>query len=186
LSNPYLCVGFLELCTITRGIEVTDALLKKAVVKILFAYPVSSGKYLLCFSGEVEDVKSALSRGKEVGGPATLDSFMLPALHPAIIPATQGKVTVDSLQSLGILETVTCASCIQAVDVALKTSKVRLIKIQLARGIGGKAYFVIEGEVGEVNAAMSAAMRQMHKDGSGVIDHVVIPQATPELLTVFE
>lgn len=181
------CVGFLELGTIAKGIQVTDALLKKASVKMLFAYPVSSGKYLTCFYGTVDDVKSSVAIGKETAGAALLDSFLLPAIHPGIVPAIQEKsrLSPTMLQGLGILETVTCAACVVAADIALKTSKVRLLKIQLAKGIGGKAYFILEGEVGALQAAMSAGLRLLQKQGAGVIDHVIIPQATQELLTLF-
>ena len=186
MATQYTCVGFLELGTIAHGIQVTDGLLKKATIKILFAHPVSSGKYLICYYGEVEDVKSALAAGREIGGPAVLDTFVLTAIHPQIIPAVMGTVQAEHLGALGILETVTCASCIVAADTALKMSKIRLVKIQLARGIGGKAYFVIEGDVAEVNVAMAAAVRQLQKQGAGIIDQVVIPQAAPELLSVFQ
>jgi microcompartment protein CcmL/EutN len=180
----YSCVGFLELSTIAKGIQVVDALLKKATVHLIFAYPVSSGKYLVSFEGEVEEVRSALAAGQEVAEVALLDSFLLPNIHPQIIPALQKRVVVDSLEAIGILETVTCATCVVASDAALKTSKVRLIKIQLARGIGGKAYFIIEGEVGEVEAAIVAAIRAIQK--KGIIEKVVIPHATPKLLQLFE
>lgn len=186
MTVKYTCVGFLELGTITRGIQATDALLKKASVKMVFGYPVSSGKYLSCFAGEVEEVRSALIAGKDTAGPAVMDSFILPAIHPDILPAIDGKVSVISVDAIGILETVTCASCIVAADIALKTSKVRLIKIQLGRGIGGKAYFVLEGEVGEINSAMMAATRQIQNQGGGIIDQVIIPHATAELVETLE
>ena len=53
----HACVGFLELGAIARGIQTADALLKKAIVDIVFAQPVSSGKYLIGFTGEVEEVR---------------------------------------------------------------------------------------------------------------------------------
>lgn len=181
-----LCVGFLELATIAKGMQVCDALLKKAVVKTILTTPVSSGKYLVCFHGEVEDVKSSLTTGKEVGGPALLDFFFLPAIHHELVPALyQTPIKVDTLHALAIVETVTCAAAVVAADVALKTSQVRLIRLQLGKGIGGKAYFVLDGEVGEINAAMSASMRQLQKQGAAVVDSVVIHQATPELLALF-
>jgi microcompartment protein CcmL/EutN len=182
----HFCVGFLELATIAKGVQVTDALLKKALVKIILAKPVSSGKYLVCFRGEVEDVKSSLAAGKEVSGPTLLDSFLLPAIHAEIIPAMLNQIRVDGLEAIGIIETVTCAACIVAADVALKTSQVRLIKLQLAQGIGGKAYFIINGEVGEIVTATSAAMRYLQKQNIAVVDNVVIHQAAPELLAIFQ
>ena len=178
------CVGFLELSTIASGIQSADALLKKAIVAIVFAHPVSSGKYLIAFSGEVENVRSSLAAGSEMAASALIDSFLIPQIHPAIIPTyQQAGASTGQLEALGILETLTCARCIVAADAALKTSKVRLVKIELARGIGGKAYFVIDGEIGEIEAAMAAAIRAITQQG--IIEHIIIPQAAPELLRLF-
>ncbi len=177
--NP-ICVGFLELNAIAKGIQVLDALVKKAIVKILFAHTVSSGKYLIGFTGEVEDVRSASFIGREIADKCLLDSFILPNIHPEIIPALSKEISTNQLESLGILELATCATAIVAADAALKTSKVKLLKIQLAKGIGGKAYFVIEGEIADVEAAITAGCRTIqHK---GIIERIVIPQARPEVL----
>lgn len=175
------CVGFLELATIAKGIEVLDAILKKASVKIALASPVSSGKYLLAFEGEVEEVKSAFLKAKDLAATALVDSFFLPNLHPDILPALEQKKSPSTIQALGILETVTCSLAVVAVDTALKTSKVSLLQLHLAKGIGGKAYFIIEGEVGEIESAMSAAVRAIQKQG--IIEKVIIPQASPSLLS---
>ena len=178
------CVGFLELNTIAKGIQVVDALLKKATIEIHFSYPVSTGKYIIAFGGEVEDVKSAFSVGKEIACAALLDSFLLPNIHPQIFSCLKEKVTSQELESLGILETLTCASCIVALDCALKTSKVKVIKIELAKGIGGKAYFVLEGEVGEIESAMLSAARAIPKQN--IIEKIIISQAASSLWKIFE
>ncbi|NUM34393.1 MAG: BMC domain-containing protein [Candidatus Brocadiae bacterium] len=182
MNHP--CVGFLELNTIAKGILVVDALLKKATINVHFSYPVSSGKYIIAFGGEVEEVKSAFSVGKEIAGNALIDSFLLTNIHPQIFPCLKEKIESQEFEALGILETHTCASCIVALDCALKTSKVRAIKLELAKGIGGKAYFVIEGEVGEIESAMLSASRVISKQN--IIEKIVIPQAAHSLKKIFE
>lgn len=176
----YACVGFLELKTIAKGIQVLDTLIKKATIHILFAYPVSAGKYLIGFHGEVEDVRSAIMVGRELAGSALIDWFMLPNIHHEILPVLSQAATVQQCEALGILEIATCAATVVAADAALKTSKVRLLKIQLAKGIGGKAYFVIEGEVADVESAIAAGLRTIHQQG--VIERIIIPQASPQIL----
>ncbi len=178
----YTCMGFLELSTIAKGIQVVDALLKKATIVIQFAYPVSSGKYLVGFVGEVEEVKSASFQGREVAGSSLLDFFIIPNLHAEILPALAQEIQTTKIEALGILETVTCAATVIAADAALKTSKVKLLKIQLAKGIGGKAYFVIEGEVADVESAIAAGIRSIRSQG--IVDRVIIPQARAELLQI--
>lgn len=130
------------------------------------------------------EVKSAFSVGKEIAGNALIDSFLLTNIHPQIFPCLKEKIESQEFEALGILETHTCASCIVALDCALKTSKVRAIKLELAKGIGGKAYFVIEGEVGEIESAMLSASRVISKQN--IIEKIVIPQAAHSLKKIFE
>lgn len=184
LSEEHSCIGFIELKTIAKGLEVTDTLLKKASVRILFANPTSSGKYLTCFYGEVEEVRSALAAGMEMGSKKILDSFLIPSIHPQVIRALQDKISVVAIDALGILETATCAACIVAADTALKTSQVQLIQLHLAKGIGGRAYMIIEGEVGEINAAMLHAVRKINRQL--IVDQTIIPHATSDLLSIFQ
>ena len=64
-----LCVGFLELNSIAKGIEAADRILKTAETELLFAKAGCPGKYYILFSGEVAAVSSALEAGRETGGP---------------------------------------------------------------------------------------------------------------------
>ena len=56
-----------------------------------------------------------------------------------------------------MLELSTVASTILAADAALKAAQVRLIKLHLARGIGGKGYFTLSGSLDSIEAAVAAA-----------------------------
>ena len=64
--------------------------------------------------------------------------------------------------ALGILETYSIAGCIVAADTAAKTSDVTLVELRLARGMCGKSYMILTGEVAAVEAAIEKA-----KDGAG-------------------
>lgn len=178
------CVGFLEFSSIARGIEAVDALLKKATVRILISQPVSSGKYITMFDGEVEDVKCSFSEGMRVGSSSVIDSFVIPNITPAVVDALQTEPSLYELESLGILETSSCATCIEAVDNALKIASVTLIKIHLAKGIAGNAYFVINGEVGDVEAGMRVAVRTAKRKNT-LLENIIIPKATPDILQAF-
>ncbi len=175
------CVAFVEYKTIATGIRSVDALLKKASVEIIVAHPVSSGKYICMFSGDVESVKSSLFEAKQVAGSALIDSFFIPNLHPEIIKVLQSTPEVGQLEGIAILETSTCASCIVAADKALKTADVKLLRVHLAQGIAGKAYFIINGEIGELESALLPAISLARKSQT-LIDKVIIPKATHELL----
>ncbi|PWC19028.1 BMC domain-containing protein [Brenneria corticis] len=59
-------------------------------------------------------------------------------------------------QSLGLIETVGLVAAIEAADAAVKSANVNLVGYELAKG-GGMVTVKLEGEVGAVNAAISAA-----------------------------
>lgn len=156
LTGP--SIALLELESIARGIYVADAVVKRAQVLIDRAEPVSPGKYLLLFHGEVAEVEEAFAAGVETAGPTLLDRLLLPQAAAGLIAAlgsgTQG--TSDG-ESLGIVETHTVASALLAADTALKRADVRLLQLALARGIGGKGYFTVAGSQDMVEAALEGA-----------------------------
>ncbi|WP_283163577.1 BMC domain-containing protein [Brenneria tiliae] len=59
-------------------------------------------------------------------------------------------------QSLGLIETVGLTAAIEAADAAVKSANVNLVGYELAKG-GGMVTVKLEGEIGAVNAAISAA-----------------------------
>ena len=58
------------------------------------------------------------------------------------------------MRALGILETFDAAAIIQAADVAAKTAVVTLMELRIARGMCGKSYLMLTGEVAAVEAAI--------------------------------
>lgn len=173
-------IGLLEFSSIARGIEVADQVLKQAEVRILFARPVSPGKYVLLFTGSVEDVTSSLRVGSEWGAQVLVDRLLLPAVHDTVLRALERPVSVPPLDAVGIVETYTVASALLAADAAVKAARVELIEIKLARGIGGKSYFTLTGEVSDVEAAVGAGGR-LAAEGGRLLDTVVIPRPHDEM-----
>ncbi len=57
-----------------------------------------------------------------------------------------------------MVETSTVAATLLAADAASKAAAVELFELQLARGIGGKAFFTVTGPLAEVEAAVEAAV----------------------------
>lgn len=169
------CVGLLELSSIASGIEIVDALLKEAEVRVLFARPFSPGKYAAAVTGPVDAVASSLRRGAELAGDALIESMFVPALDEAVLAALDRPVAVPDLDAVGIVETTTIASAIVAADAARKRATVELIELRLAQGIGGKSYFTLTGEVSDVEAATLAAAA-VAADRNALVRRVVIPR----------
>ena len=61
-------LGLLELESIAAGIEVGDAMAKRAPIDLIRAGTVHPGKYHVLVGGAVADVEEALEAGREIGG----------------------------------------------------------------------------------------------------------------------
>ena len=176
-TPPALAV--IELATIARGIVVTDALVKRADVRLLRADPITPGKHLIVFAGGVADAEESFAAGLEVAGGDLLDQLFLPFAHPAIVPALDGVSPPPIDGALGVLEMRSVASTLLATDVALKTADVRLVALHLARGIDGKGYFVFSGTLDAVEAALEAA--DLAVDPASRAGREVVPRPHPNL-----
>jgi microcompartment protein CcmL/EutN len=168
-------IGLIETISIAVGIRITDEMVKTAPVEILEATAICPGKYMVLIAGAVSPVEDSLKRGIDVGGDVVVDTLLIPYVHPQIFPAILGATEVEKLRALGVVETFTVASTILAADAAAKAAPVELIELRLAKGLGGKAFFTMTGEIFEVEAAMAAAVRSAGAGGN-LVRSVVIPR----------
>lgn len=175
-------IGLLELGSVARGVEVTDAVLWEANVECLFASPVQPGKYVLLFTGSVEDCRSACTRGSEVAGTDLVDQLLIPQIHAQVPVALRrrGGVIDGQLDAVGVVETATVASSIVAADSALKAATVDLIDLRVANGLGGKSFLTVTGEVSDVRSSVGAASDSARAAGH-LLREVVIAQPHRDL-----
>ena len=177
------CIGLLELCSVAKGVEVADAVLKEADVDMLFATNVQDGKYVMLFTGSVKDVESSTARGAQLAGGDLVDRLVIQQVDEQVVPMLQrrgGKIN-GTLDAIGVVETSTVASSIVACDLALKTATVDLIDFRIANGLGGKSFFVVTGEVSDVRSAVAAGAR-MAQEKNQLLRDVVIPRPHPDLV----
>ena len=173
-------VGLIELNSIASGFEVTDAMLKAADVELIISRTICSGKYMVIVGGEVAAVRSAVDSGMVVLEGSVIDTMVIPNVHPSIFPAIAGSNPVEANGALGIVESFSVASLIEAADAAVKAAKVNLLAIRLAMALGGKAFFSITGEVSAVRAAVEAGSAVVIKKGL-LVNRVVIAAPSPQL-----
>ncbi len=169
------CIGLLEFRSIARGVEATDAMLKIATVDLLLSRPISPGKYVSLVRGEVEDVRFCLQRGEETGGDDVVDRLLLPNPHPDVAAVVSGTAKVEIDRAIGIVETLSVAAAIVCGDVAAKRAAVRLVRMGLGVGIGGKGFVTLCGDEDEVQTAVEAAADYAIGEGK-LLRSVVIPR----------
>jgi microcompartment protein CcmL/EutN len=158
-------LGLIEFRSIARGIMTCDFMVKKAPIELLEATPTCPGKYSVVIGGLVAPVESSMEVGLQVGGDQIIDHLLIPNIHEGVFPAIRGTTEVKKILSLGVIETFSIASCIVAADAAAKAANIILVEIRLARGLGGKAFVTLTGELYSVEAALSAATSAIGESG---------------------
>lgn len=166
-------LGLVEFKSIAKGMEATDEMLKSSNIQMVLSTPICPGKYITLVSGDVDAVKNAVTIGKRVGDIFTIDGFVLSNIHPQVFPALGATTDIDKVDSIGIIETMSALSSVVAGDVAAKAGNVELLEIRLARGLGGKGFTIITGEIASVKAAISACEAELKKTGDIVYSTVI-------------
>lgn len=174
-------VGLVEFISIARGIEATDEMVKVAEVDLLLSRTVCSGKYITLIGGEVSGVERAMDVGVEIAGETLVDQFILPNIHPSVIPSITATTPLGELRSLGVIETFSVAASIVAADTAVKAASVELVEIRAAVGLGGKSFVILNGDVADIKTAVERGEERARRDGT-LVYSIVIPAPRKELL----
>lgn len=170
-----------EYKTVSAGVTAADAMVKTADVDIIEAATVCPGKYIIIITGELSAVKAAADAGMAAYGEQHIGTFTLGNPHEGLFAAMYGTTEVRDMRALGVLETFDVASMLVAADNAAKTADVQLIELRLARGMCGKSYLMLTGEVAAVQAAIDSAKNTAAQSGM-YLDSSVIARPDKKLL----
>lgn len=174
-------IAMIEFSSIARGIDATDAMLKKADVELLLARTICPGKYLSLVRGDLSTVESSLEAGVEQAGDTVVDTLLLPNPHPTIFPALHQTTIVESVEALGILEGFTMAATIVAADTAAKAAYVDLLEIRMSIMLAGKSFLTLTGEERAVRTAVARGAESLREKGL-LVAEIVIPYPHRRLL----
>ena len=152
----FKAVGVIELKSIPKGVEATDAALKSAGVELVSAHPSCPGKYEMILTGSISNVTAAVSHVLSKFEGYVIDSSVMGRIDEQVIKALFGTQKSERTGSLGLIETYSAATTIKAADIAVKTARVEIYDLRVSRGMGGKGVVMVTGEVGDVTAAVEA------------------------------
>jgi microcompartment protein CcmL/EutN len=152
----FKAIGVIELKSISKGIEASDAALKSAGVEMVTCHPSCPGKYEIILTGSISNVTASVSHVMSRFSEYVIDHSIMGRIDENVITALFGTQTGERKGSLGIIETFSAASAIKAADIAVKTAKVEIFELRVARGMGGKGVVLVTGEIGDVTAAVEA------------------------------
>ena len=176
----YQAIGVIELKSIAKGVEATDAALKSAGISLVSAHAACPGKFEIILTGTISNVTAAVEHVKERFEERLVDYSIMGRIDEQVITALFGTVLAEKKGSLGIIETFSAASAIKAADIAVKTAKVEIFELRTSRGMGGKGICLITGEIGDVSAAVEAGSQ--HAKDQGVFCNSAVIPAPHELL----
>ena len=177
-------VGIVETSSIAKGFEIADTMLKTANVEIIVNRTICPGKYMIMLGGDVDAVSSAVEAGRRVGAHTVVDDFVIANVHPAVFPAISGVSHLPEMKALGVIESFSVASIIEAADAAVKATPIQLICIHLAMAIGGKGWVSMTGDVASVEEAVEIGAAVIQKRGL-LVEKVVIAAPRPEIVREF-
>jgi microcompartment protein CcmL/EutN len=86
-----------------------------------------------------------------------VDSLVIPGIHEQVAPAIGAAAEIENVDALGVMESYSMCAAIQAADAAVKAAAIQLVEVRLGRGLGGKAFVILTGEVAAVQSAVKAA-----------------------------
>ena len=155
----YQAVGVIELKSISKGIEATDAALKSAGVTLISARAACPGKFEMILTGTISNVTSAVEHVKSRFDDKLVDVSIMGRIDEQVIQALFSTNQGERKGSLGLIETFSAASAIKAADIAVKTARVAIYDLRVSRGMGGKGVVMITGDIGDVSAAVEAGAR---------------------------
>ncbi len=174
-------LGMIEVTSIPAGVEAGDAMLKAAAVELVTAQSVCAGKYIVLITGEVAAVRESVAAGKTAAGPKLVDSMVIANVHPQVPQAINACTEIGQVAAVGVLEAFSLCAAVLAADAAVKAADVSLMEVRLGRGLGGKSFIILTGEVAAVRAAVDAA-HALEEVAGLMNDSVVIPAPHPDMI----
>lgn len=171
----------IEVNSIAAGVEIADIMMKTADVKLLSAQPICCGKYMIMVQSGVSEVRSSVDAGLSLAKESIVDSFVIANVHLQVFSAISCTTEVKGINAVGVIETFSLAACILSADTAVKAADVDLIEIRLGRGLGGKSFVAMTGDVSAVRHAVEAGARQHEADGM-IARVTVIPSPHVDLM----
>ena len=174
-------IGMVEYKTTAAGVTAADLMVKTSEVDIIEAQTVCPGKFIAIIAGDLSAVKAAVDAATKQLPLQLIDTFVLGNPHESIFPAIVGTSNVEDVKALGIMETYSLCAAVHAADAAAKAAEVDLLEVRLGRGLGGKSFILLNGEVAAVQSSIKAAEALEETQGL-MAQSAVIPSPHPDML----
>ncbi len=177
----YKSIAVIEYRSVAMGFSAADTMVKSAHVKLLRCEVVCPGRLVIVLTGLLSSVQAALDTAKSASFASWLvDTYFLGNPHEGLLAALAGENIKTAPAAVGILEGYSVSSIIGASDEMIKAAPVDIISIRLAKGMSGKAYSVISGEISAVDAAINHGEKILLRGGF-LVSKAVIANPDPQV-----
>lgn len=164
-------LGLVESRTIAAGIFLADQMVKAADVKLIRASTICAGRYFIQVSGRRSAVETAVAAAAD-SDYSLVGTFVISNVHPDLLHGVGKGRDIPPGDAIGVVECKTVSAGVIAADQALKKTAAQLFKFVIGSGISGKSYFILHGDVAEVEEAVAAAAAAHDRY---ILETVVIP-----------
>ena len=166
-------IGAVEFKSISRGIIVTDALLKESRISLVLATTLCPGKYLTIVEGEVASVEKAIDTADRLGGRHVFSSYVISGINTEVIDAIGGRITGLLKDSIGIVESLNMANLINAADISLDSADVDIVEMRLGKGCGVNSFYILTGDITSIEESVKNAVKFLGSQGSLIAYKVI-------------
>jgi len=168
-------------------VEAGDAMAKAASVQLLGWDKVGSGLVTVFCSGDVAAVKSAVDAGSTAAAKVgqVHSVHVIPRPHEelgAIMPERGESGEGEGVRALGLIESRGATGVIEAADAMSKAADVDIVRVQEIGG--GYITVLVSGDVGSVQASVSAGAEACERVGELVSQHV-IPRPHDDVVALY-
>lgn len=178
-------LAVIEVKTVTKGYVLSDDLLKLDNVELLMSQPMCPGKFVLIIGGSTASVENACQFAEEHMREHLIDISKFGKISEQVYTAIIGATAVSNRDAVGIIETFSISSLIEAADIAVKATSVEIVELRIARGMGGKSFVLLTGTTSDVTMAVESGKAKA-KEAGLLVDTDVIASPHPELWQYIE
>lgn len=181
ISRRINCIGIAEYRSVAIGLAAADKMLKTGDVKLIYATVLCPGKYVVLISGNIGAVQEAIQSSEKGQEEFLINSNIIPDIDVRVLSALTGTNAIKEGKNLGVIETLDATLAIKSANIIVKRTNVELHEVRIARGMGGKSFVLISGELTDVIEGVEIGVKEMEEEG-GLLASSIIPNVSPEII----
>lgn len=149
-------VGLIEFRKIPKGVLALDKIVKNSDVQIIMARLICPGRYLIFFSGKIEDINNSINCVKDSFCKTEFKYKVVTNIREEILGKINKVIEFKkNVKAVGIIETKDTISIFKVSDFILKEFEIDIKSIKINIGTGGKGVVFFTGNIADLKGIES-------------------------------